>query len=843
MEESHHHKQNSYVLIFLFGGLALGLAIQAAMNTSWLKRHIGIPHTVLLLLLGFISGLAIHFASGSIADAQETFATFTMADANPHLIMQVFLPVLIFESAFKLEAHAVFKAFWQILLLAVVGLLITTVLIAVCMYAIVNKGQSISVWTFPVCLIFGSILSATDPVAVVALLREMGAPKQVVVLTEGEALFNDGAAIIAYDIFLRVALYGLQPWGSGRSFPTEIARLLAGIIISPVIGLLGGKVCEILLKNTFNNEIREKGIILICVYGTFFISEEVKVSGVLAIVVLGVWLSYKKHSISPEAMEDNDRFWDFFAYWANTLIFILAGMVISRSIYSNLSDVAHRIDYLYAVVVYIVINVARGLSIVLLFPMLKRLGNGLTWKQGLILTWGGLRGAIALLLALQLLNESSFVPYQKEIGEKVLLYVSGSVALTLLVNATSFSSLLSALNLNKLPESKVKVIKSSLSYLRDSHQQLIKQMKEDRFLAEADWDLVLEYTTIRDPHETESSRETRHLVNNSIIDKNSALQEETRMRLIQVEKVSYWRQFTKGLLSHRAIHLLEDSLESIIDKPGQLLCIETLKKEFGLNSIFFRLHGWFSQMVNYHSRCNIEASIRQPRQKYRAIAHNAISHLSMQLFLYLLIVGHSTLIVLGWTDGITSIFPQFHQFAKLLKIFLSCIFITETLVRLLSEGWQLYFYRHWNKFDFFLTLLYVINLLNFFNPDNSAVARRAIMGFEVLLLLRLLKIFYFAPFILPALVALLEYKLHTEIGLAYDAVKGFIVGQEDISKMIYRLVPDESVANALVAESKLKRLAAVKYLAQLQIRQPGATISVKVGEIRDMTKQIDTPLI
>jgi len=119
----------------------------------------------------------------------------------------------------------------------------------------------------------------------------------------------------------------------------EIARIIGGMIIAPLIGLTGGKISEILLKNTFNNEIREKGIILITVYATFFVSEELKVSGVLAIVVLGVWISYHKPSISPEAMEDNNKFWDFFSYWANTLVFILTGLVISKPIYRNTIEV------------------------------------------------------------------------------------------------------------------------------------------------------------------------------------------------------------------------------------------------------------------------------------------------------------------------------------------------------------------------------------------------------------------------------------------------------------------------------------------------------------------------
>lgn len=108
-----------------------------------------------------------------------------------------------------------------------------------------------------------------------------------------------------------------------------------GVMLSPVLGLLGGKICEFLLRRTFNDEIREKGIILITVYTTYFVCEQIGVSGVLALVVLGIFLSYRRHSISPAIMDDNERFWDFFSFWANTLIFILAGILISKPIFQN----------------------------------------------------------------------------------------------------------------------------------------------------------------------------------------------------------------------------------------------------------------------------------------------------------------------------------------------------------------------------------------------------------------------------------------------------------------------------------------------------------------------------
>lgn len=213
-------------------------------------------------------------------------------------------------------------------------------------------------------------------------------------------------------------------------------------MIAPAIGFSAGKLCEIFLRKTFNNEIREKGIILVTVYFTFFVCEQMHVSGVLALCILGIWLSLKKHSISPVTMEDNNKFWDFFNYWANTLVFLLAGMFISKPIYQNAQKGGSTEDYWIMVAVYFIMNIARGISIFVLLPLVSRIGYGMPIQHAFALTWGGLRGAIALLLALTLAEDPDLQPYKRTICDKALLYVSGSVALTLLVNATTFGSLI-----------------------------------------------------------------------------------------------------------------------------------------------------------------------------------------------------------------------------------------------------------------------------------------------------------------------------------------------------------------------------------------------------------------
>jgi NhaP-type Na+/H+ or K+/H+ antiporter len=203
-----------------------GLALVAGAATRLFSRRIRVPYTIAMLLLGIGVGLVLRQFEGAENAILEMLARG--AAISPHLIIFVFLPALVFESAFALEVYAFRKNLGAVGVLAVPALLCSTVLTAALMVWLTSAGGFDWHWGWIAALSFGALASATDPVAVVAILRELGAPKRLGVVIEGESLVNDGTAIVVFSVLLTmltgVAAVGLAP----AAVTLEFTRVVLG---------------------------------------------------------------------------------------------------------------------------------------------------------------------------------------------------------------------------------------------------------------------------------------------------------------------------------------------------------------------------------------------------------------------------------------------------------------------------------------------------------------------------------------------------------------------------------------------------------------------------------------
>ena len=208
-----------------------------------LSRKIKMPYTVLLALLGIIIGLADNWLGRSQSDTgivSEFFSSFDSFELTSGIIFFIFLPVLIFEASLAIDVRKLLSDIRPILFLAVIGLFISTFLIGGAVYTVSGMG-------FVVWLLLGAILSATDPVAVVAIFKDLGAPKRLAILVEGESLFNDATAIVLFTI-LAAMVAGTAQADLGTGALQFIKVFLGGIVVgflmarvfSWVIGKVGG---------------------------------------------------------------------------------------------------------------------------------------------------------------------------------------------------------------------------------------------------------------------------------------------------------------------------------------------------------------------------------------------------------------------------------------------------------------------------------------------------------------------------------------------------------------------------------------------------------------------------
>ena len=375
--------------------IIIGLLLVSAV-VSLVAQRLRIPYTVGLVLVGF--GLTL-------------IGRTAVPEITSELILVILVPPLVFEAAFLLQLDDLFRELPLVLILAIPGVVLTTLLVG----GLVTLTAGIPI---AVALVFGSLIAATDPVAVVALFRTVGVPKRLQVLLEGESLLNDGTAIVIFNLMLVVALTGQFDLATsvGQFFLVAGGGILVGVISGIIISQLIGQIDNYLIETTLTT---------ILAYGSYLVAEYMLgVSGVLAVVAAGL----ASGRFGPRGMSSTTRivvfnFWEYIAFLANSFVFLIIGLQIDLPLLIN-----NALSILFGILAVVI---ARAVTVYGLTWFRK--GVPFTWKH--ILFWGGLRGAISLALALSL-------PHTLPFREQLQAMAFGVVLFTLLVEGLTMKPLI-----------------------------------------------------------------------------------------------------------------------------------------------------------------------------------------------------------------------------------------------------------------------------------------------------------------------------------------------------------------------------------------------------------------
>ena len=303
--------ENEFVLN---SALAVISLLFIATLVNFLLRNSRVPYTVALVIVGI--GL------GFIIEHLGLFQFLGEFRLSPELVFYVFLPTLIFESAFHTNIKSFTRNIASITTLATLGMVISAGLIGAGMHYFLD-------FPWVIALLFGTMISATDPISVLALFKKIGAPKRLQTIVEGESLFNDGTALVLFGIILEIANNQAVHFGRAEllgSFGNFGAVVLGGILTGIVLGFIFSKALDY-VKNSKEIEI---SITLILAHATFIIAEYfLGVSGILATVAAGIVIgNYGAYKISPGVKEIMTHFWDYSAFIANSLLFLMVGLII-----------------------------------------------------------------------------------------------------------------------------------------------------------------------------------------------------------------------------------------------------------------------------------------------------------------------------------------------------------------------------------------------------------------------------------------------------------------------------------------------------------------------------------
>jgi len=323
-------------------------------------------------------------------------------------------------------------------------------------------------WSFLLSLTTGAILCATDPVAVVALLKELGASPTLTVLIQGESLLNDGTAIVLYTIPYNM-LAG-QNYGVSDIIIFLVKQCMCAWCLGMFIGALFLMwICAASGKLDHHNVVIQVSLTLCCAYWSFIIAEGVfHISGVLATVAAALVLAHSMwpRVVSKKSMHD---FWHMLEYLGNTIIFFLAGALTGKTMAQ-----IPWIDYCHLMVIYLVLIVVRALLLLSSRPLLRILSETkqpVSLAEVVVMTWGGLRGAVGLALAITVKKDRAGGGINEEDADRVMFFVGGIAALTLVVNATTSPAIVRSLGITAMPETRRKM-------LLMIHKRLLKVVNE-----------------------------------------------------------------------------------------------------------------------------------------------------------------------------------------------------------------------------------------------------------------------------------------------------------------------------------------------------------------------------
>jgi CPA1 family monovalent cation:H+ antiporter len=359
----------------------IGLLIVAIL-VALVARRLRLPYTVGLVA----TGIALAPFSARLGPLSHDF------------IYLVVLPPLLFEAAINLHWHELRRDMLPLLVLSTAGVVVSALVVAGGMAWLVH-------WPLTAAILFGVLIAATDPVAVIAMFKDLGVKGRLRLLMEGESLFNDGVAAVLFALALAWAAAPTTTPGLGASLLSLAViaggGLLTGLAVGGAVLLLAGRTLDHLVSAALTT---------VAAYGAFLLAEHFHFSGVLATVAAGLLIGNvaalrEGNAFSAQEREFVIGFWEFAAFIANSLVFLLIGVTVAQIPFAGLGWAA-----LVAAIGLVLLG--RLLAVYPLCLFFARSRWAIALKMQHVLWWGGLRGALALALALSLPPE---LPYAYEI--------------------------------------------------------------------------------------------------------------------------------------------------------------------------------------------------------------------------------------------------------------------------------------------------------------------------------------------------------------------------------------------------------------------------------------------
>ncbi|XP_026320358.1 sodium/hydrogen exchanger 10-like isoform X3 [Hyposmocoma kahamanoa] len=816
-------------LLFVFTTLLIGVVIRSLM--LWTSRCL--PYRVVMFCIGGLAGFCTYH--------YPDFKPFVQACyVDVDLLLLIFLPIIEFHTAYSVDAHTFFKSLPQVFLVSVPGTLLTSLMVAFMGYYLIESS-----WNFGTALLFGVVCSPVYPMEVVKQLREISKGKYLAVLLMGEGVIGDASVMITF-----TAVFGYLALAITEASQVSLMllRFAGGGIL---LGIFMGNVTSGLLSLMYNDMLCAIMVTLSGAYLTYYVGEKfLYVSGLLGTVITGVLVSNQKSTIAGDIEVVVSHFWHILTHVANTLLFTMVGVVIFEKISYMMT--AKQVALIF--VTYSTVYCSRLLIYFIMMPVLKRVGYGMTWHHGLACSWGGLRGPLSLCLALTVMQ----APLISDVGEIFVIQAAGLVILSLLVNATTMYKVLKTLGLADISLAKKANMTNCVKRIMMTRDRCVSMLKMDKFLADANWDLVQEGTTIKHPYQLQMSgrddddeddaymgyRYTtcpdceREIPNEPTKKELAEMFREANQRVLKAMKISYWRQYEHGKISKEGVRTLVQAVEVATDSEDGAINLELLGSLWRPKP-----HATWIRRKLVNMMTPEAANAQVPRNPWRQYCYRIVTNLWFDMFIYLVILCNTPVILceVVMRQPVTLLTSYT---IKLLNLIFYTIYVLEMVMKMIALGFCGYFKSHWNKLDFVMIIFatgdLILDVIDSLTPwdkwDN--LNSSILTATKLVRMLRFLRLCKLARVSVPKIMAYVDRMIDIQLAFGYDVGKGFVTGEQEVCSLLPQLVDNKHIQETLSARLEMDRLTVTRQLGLLQRDRPWTAITVKTRQATTSTLNI-----
>jgi len=552
-----------------------------SIGTYSLARFFRMPYTVLLVLVGSLL----------VPLTYIPFFHFLKAfELTPELLFYLFLPILIFESAYNMRVRDLMINIRAVSWLSIGSLILSMFFIAfILKIALGFFGMPVP---FMATLLFGALISATDPVAVLALFKEFGVPRRLAFLFEGESLFNDGTSLAAFLIILQIALQGFP--GISTLFEGVfmfLTMVFGGVAFGIFMGFLFAK----LIEKAEENEHIEITLTMLVAHLTFILSEvishylvvfghEIRLSSIIATVMASMVIgNYGRSKLSHATHHFMDRFWGYFAFLVNSLVFITMGLLFAGL------PIELQYFIIPILLTVVIVALARAFSI---YPVVKWLNMNkkeepipTSWQH--LLAWGSLRGALAVVMVLLIPNDFSLSGWQFDFSVKefITALTIGCIYFTLFVKALTIGSLIRHFKLDALTRVEEAGYRQASSLILSFGVEKIDDFFEKQYMSETTYKKL----KIKAEEKTRRAQESCDAI---LVRSQRDFDEALRVYALGIEKhflgiLFHYREVNESTYK-KILTKLDVQLERVENGTMQ---IQSLDEHFELD--------WFEQIAHF----------------------------------------------------------------------------------------------------------------------------------------------------------------------------------------------------------------------------------------------------